>query len=244
MKVGNVMFRSPLLEQHKIHYKLKPKKTKRSTMRMLPNLELVITIPMQMKHTEIEHLIKTHEQWILEKRKQLVLMYPELLIKRQFHTGELYRFLGNEYTIQIIHSSTEEVQIEKSNLLIYTKDDTYQNKERLITKWRNKQAIFLLEELFSEIYNHFDTKIPSVPKVRLRDCKTIWGSCHYKKQTITLNKKLIHLPTDLIKYVIYHELVHLHHPNHSKAFYQELNLYVGDYKEYKNKIKKYSIYYF
>ena len=60
--------------------------------------------------------------------------------------------------------------------------------------------------------------------------KSIWGSCTPAKNSITLNRKLIHYPFEFIEYVVLHEFVHFIQPNHSKAFYNIIENYMPDYK--------------
>jgi len=52
-----------------------------------------------------------------------------------------------------------------------------------------------------------------------------WGSCS-GRGNINLNLQLMRLPDDLIDYVILHELLHTRHPNHSPAFWRDLQAIV------------------
>jgi predicted metal-dependent hydrolase len=58
----------------------------------------------------------------------------------------------------------------------------------------------------------------SFKQVSIRQQKTIWGSCSVRK-TISLNSKLLFLPSDLVRYVLTHELCHTIHLNHSADFW-------------------------
>lgn len=66
----------------------------------------------------------------------------------------------------------------------------------------------------------------SFNKVSIRNQRTRWGSCSYKKN-ISLNMKLVLLPDELVDYVILHELVHTKIHDHSKKFWAELDKHVG-----------------
>lgn len=52
------------------------------------------------------------------------------------------------------------------------------------------------------------------------------GSCTPNNGTIRLSHELLKMPKWVLDYVIIHEMTHLVHPNHSKAFWAK----VGEYK--------------
>jgi len=66
-------------------------------------------------------------------------------------------------------------------------------------------------------------------KVFIRNQKTRWGSCSYKRN-ISLNYKITLLPPELMDYVMLHELTHLKHFNHSRHFWEEMDRLLGDAK--------------
>ena len=74
--------------------------------------------------------------------------------------------------------------------------------------------------------------------VRIKNVKTIWGSCS-SKNNLNFNFKLFFLPEALIDYVFVHELAHLKHMNHSKAFWSEVEKQIPDYKKRREELKRY-----
>jgi predicted metal-dependent hydrolase len=58
-----------------------------------------------------------------------------------------------------------------------------------------------------------------IARVQVRDQRSRWGACS-PKRVITLNWRLIQMPSSVTDYVILHELTHLKHPNHSRRFWQ------------------------
>lgn len=81
------------------------------------------------------------------------------------------------------------------------------------------------------------------PRVILKRVKGYLGQYNKKKHTITLNILIGHLDKECIKYVIIHELTHIRHMNHQKAFWDEVGKYLPEYKVLRNKCKKEFIYY-
>ena len=55
-------------------------------------------------------------------------------------------------------------------------------------------------------------------KISIRDASTRWGSCSAAK-SLSFNWRLVFAPTDVVRYVIVHELCHLKQMNHSKKFW-------------------------
>lgn len=75
--------------------------------------------------------------------------------------------------------------------------------------------------------------------IRVKNLKSRWGSCNQDK-IITLNASLLKLPDKLAEYVIFHELVHTRHLNHSKAFWQEVEALLPDFKERRKALRKFN----
>lgn len=69
----------------------------------------------------------------------------------------------------------------------------------------------------------------TVQRVSVRNQKSRWGSCS-RRGTISLNWRLIQTPAFVLDYLIFHELAHLRHMNHSHRFWDEVERLVPDYR--------------
>ena len=75
-------------------------------------------------------------------------------------------------------------------------------------------------------------------RVSIRNQKTRWGSCS-SMNNISLNMKLLHLPDQLIDYILLHELVHTRVKNHSQDFWNELETVVPNARTVDKQLRDY-----
>lgn len=105
-------------------------------------------------------------------------------------------------------------------------------QKKLLAKKAKEYLPYRLE-YYAKLYGYaFD-------KCRLTHANTRWGSCS-SNRTISLNIGLMKLPEVLRDYVIIHELAHLNHMDHSKAFWAEVGSHDKNYKNHEKKIKYFS----
>ena len=69
-------------------------------------------------------------------------------------------------------------------------------------------------------------------EIRLKKMHTRWGSCNTRARRIWLSIYLPTYPIECTEYVIVHELCHLHHANHSAAFWQTVTTAMPDYQRW------------
>ena len=74
-------------------------------------------------------------------------------------------------------------------------------------------------------------------KVSFKSMMTRWGSCS-AKNNISLNILIAQLPKELQDYIILHELLHTRIKNHSKIFWTELDILIGNAKRIDSILKK------
>ena len=73
--------------------------------------------------------------------------------------------------------------------------------------------------------------------VRIGNQRSRWGSCS-ARSTISLNWRLILLPYEIADYVIFHELAHLKHLNHSLQFWEYLEYICPNSRVYDKELLK------
>lgn len=77
-----------------------------------------------------------------------------------------------------------------------------------------------------------------VPTLTLRRMTTRWGTCNKAKRHVTLNLELGRRDSELLEYVIVHELAHLYEPNHSKRFYAVMDKFLPDWQDKRRELNR------
>lgn len=77
-----------------------------------------------------------------------------------------------------------------------------------------------------------------VGRVSVRNQRSRWGACSAGR-VITLNWRLVQMPTSVRDYVILHELMHVRHPNHSRQFWREVSTVCAWWQDAERWLRRY-----
>ena len=178
----------------------------------------------------IEERILRKKNWILAKDKSIQGL-PLVLPKRKFVNGESVYILGEQYFLDVFEADCDSVQIDGRKVVIKCKQQSSKNN---YAQWIAKYSDEYLENKFMDCLNKFQFKLGLQvhPRLAIRKLKNRWGSCS-PNNLITLNLELIAAKPAHIEYVIFHELTHLIHLDHSKEFFEKLALVCPDYQSRK-----------
>lgn len=87
-----------------------------------------------------------------------------------------------------------------------------------IDRWYRRQARIRIEPLVEIEGTRLGLE---AKKVRVGNQRTRWGSCS-TTGTLSFNWRLVMGRPDAMRYVVVHELIHIRHHNHSRAFWNDL----------------------
>lgn len=147
-----------------------------------------------------------------------------------------FYLLGRKYDVEII-SSSENKAVLTDRFTVYT--DNIELVDGLTEDFYRQKISEVYPRLMDEVRELIkEENIPAPSAVRIKEMKSRWGSCNVMSRAISLNSRLIKYPEGCIRYVILHELAHLKHKGHDRAFYGFVEKYMKDYKTYVNILKK------
>ena len=213
--------------------KIVRKDVKNITLKVRPNGEAILTTPKAASDEHIKFIIEKRAKWIAKKRTFFASFKTP---QKEYVSGEDFKYLGRSYRLKVVQSKEERVKLQRGYLELFVKDKSdIKRKENLIYEWYYEKAMLYFFNILQEFNKIVKQDIKSV---KIRQMKTRWGSCNPYKSYINLNIELIKKPRACIEYVVFHELVHLLYPDHSKKFYDYLTLYMPDWQKRKEILER------
>ncbi|MDC0910815.1 SprT family zinc-dependent metalloprotease [Candidatus Pseudothioglobus singularis] len=192
------------------------------------NAELIVRAPHQLSMNKIHDFINEKKKWVNRQQK----IVNNRLSDSSFDK-DMALLLGSLYPIKVKTDQSKKITFNGEEFLVRSSDQELIHSS--LKKWYKKKfrevAIPRLT-YFADKYNL------SVNQVRIKEQKTLWGSCS-SRNNINLNYLLIMAPMNVIDYVIIHELAHTTHRNHSSHFWKTVESMMPNFKEAKTWLKDY-----
>jgi len=165
----------------------------------------------------IRHLLMERTNWINTKLAIIQQALPT------HNLGETILFRGEIIPVEQLpqlHKSLEKMRKNADIKRHYTR---FYHDESLLT-------------LPSRI-RHYSQKMGLSPsEIRYKSLRRRWGSCD-SKGVITFNVMMMQLSYRHVDYIIVHELAHMRHMNHSKAFHDLVRSVLADEKLLRHELK-------
>jgi hypothetical protein len=150
--------------------------------------------------------------------------------EKSLETG-IISILGQSYPVKIERGRGRRAAFADGVLVVPVTDpDDADAVRRRIEAWLKRRA----EQVFAMVLRRASETASAhgvaAPSWSVRWMKRRWGSCG-RDGRVVFNVRLVQTPLRLIEYVVMHELCHLKHHSHGKAFYAFLSQCQPDWKE-------------
>ncbi len=209
--------------KYPITYTLVTKQVKNINMRISSKGEVVVSANPFVPMDKIDDFVSSKVSWIVKHQKSM----QERSQKSMIDDKHIILF-GNSLKIRKTTGKYNHVSYDKDTLYVQCREQA--DPEKVIRQFLDKLCRDVFLDIATLTFRSLSNYHLEFPDVKIRDMKSRWGSCTPAKNSITLNRKLIHYPFEFIEYVVLHEFVHFIQPNHSKAFYNIIENYMPDYK--------------
>jgi len=205
--------------------------------------------------SDIFKYLERNLDWIEKRKRKWARLVPPT--PAQGHEGDLYWYMGSKLPLKFsvtllqkpfvqILSFEEPTHRELRYFKTLPHRSTSLSSARPEPSGVIHSAILQHLELAAETHlekrvEYWSQQMNLQPKkLRFRNQKSRWGSCN-SRGTISLNRKLIGAPAEVIDSVVVHELAHLRHLNHSKDFWSLVENSVPNLKECEHWLERHSL---
>lgn len=222
-----------------IEYDLERKKVKNLNLRIKADQSVYVSANKNVSERIIRDFLQSKSDYILKALDRYAEMAKYAPKPKMYVDGESFRILGHDLRLKVMQGKRNQVVSDGIYITMTVKDtsDTAM-KRRTMDNWIKKMCQENIQAVCKSVYPKFQKYGVEFPALRFRNMVSRWGSCQPNRKILTFNIALIEAPLSCIEYVVMHEFVHFLHPNHSRDFYQYLNMFMPDWKERKSALEK------
>lgn len=222
-----------------IEFEIKYRERRTMAIQIEPIDKILVISPKGLSEELIKEKVKSKGSWIVKKLMELKEVEYEPFA-REFVNGEAFMYLGRNYSLEIFKDNNikrPKINLNNGKFYITTFTEDHANLKKAMEKWYRKEA----KKIIDKRVNFYIPKIEKEPnQVKIKEQKKKWGSCT-SKGNIYFNWRTIMAPSNVIDYIVVHELCHLVYPGHSKNFWGKVESLLPDYKKRRKWLQKYGI---
>lgn len=173
-------------------------------------------VPEQWATDKIEEAILS-KQYLIHKHLAEWEQLNESRVMREYVSGQSFLYLGRNYALKLVDEPLDHLLLKNGRFLL---GKAYQDnaKELFVTFYKDK-----LRKKLPPLITRYQSQLNVKPnEVRVMELQNRWGSCS-EQGNVNFHWKCAMAPYDVLTYIVVHELAHLLHPNHSPAFWNEVD---------------------
>lgn len=215
-----------------IQYNLKRSSRKTASIYIERDGEVSLLVPQDLSDGQVEELIESKRKWIYTNLAE----WQDLNAtrrQREFVSGEGFFYLGRSYRLQIVEDQDVPLKLKDGYFCLRSSDEGTDSNTVFKEFFRQKGR-----ERIPERVAIYQQQMGVEPKsIRVQELQNRWGSCT-PDGNLNFHWKCMMAPLTVIDYIVVHELAHIHHANHTEAFWNEIDKVLPDYLERKEWLRQ------
>ena len=202
-----------------------------------PDLRVVVRAPSRADARFIAARVAERGGWISRTLQRFRNKGHEPARRLHYLEGETHYYLGEPYRLQVRRGRQAGVVLAGADIRVTLRGEpTAERARRALEAWYRQQALAITDNILAERFGWFRDLGHGCPTVSIRRMTTRWGSLAARRR-LTLNLALIRAPRDCLEYVVMHELCHLEHRGHGRAFHSLMDALVPDWRARKQRLE-------
>ena len=200
------------------------------------NGDVVVRAPETIEAEQIQRVVAERALWVYRALAE----WEELNAsrsQRSFVQGEGFRYLGRTYRLKLVADANPPLVLKDGRW--HLSEDLLEEGPGAARKAFRDYYVRKGEALFHERVAYFAPKIGVTPgPIVVKELGYHWASCG-RDGALNFHWKTMMAPQSVVDYITVHELCHLHHRDHSDAFWNEVDKVLPRYQERKDWLRKF-----
>jgi predicted metal-dependent hydrolase len=211
-----------------IKYTLQRSNRKTASIYIERDGQVSVYVPQDLSKSHLEELLESKRKWIYRNQAE----WHDLnatRVQREYVNGEGFLYLGRTYRLKLVEEQDHPLMLKDGYFCLranngYAPDADAAFKEffRVKEKRRIPERVAFYEDRMGV----------QSKAVKVIDLKNRWASCS-PGGNVNFHWKCMMAPLNVLDYIVVHELAHLIHPNHTDAFWNEVDKVMPDYGDRK-----------
>ena len=210
-------------------------RARRLQIKISPMGEVEVVIPEGMAAYHVAPFVEKHHRWIQQTKSRLFVGLAEYSSNFACLLPEniVLKVIGGDWSVAYkLRPGLRSSLVESESLLQINAPDELVARQ-VLQRWLSRKARRYLLPLLCQWSDETGLRFQ---RLTIRAQKTRWGSCS-SIGTISLNRALMFLDQELVRYLIIHELCHLRHMNHSRHFWALVGSFDHEYRDAERRLK-------
>lgn len=235
------MKRSIVLHGQQVSYELTRKPVKYVNIRVRADGSVSVSAGEWVSEGQIEAILQARALFLLRALEKFSAQADRRPVPLSYRTGELLYLLGKRYVLVLEQGEKNTVCQKETQIVLTVKEpENAALRKRVMEAFLKALCLSVTSSLCGAIQPSMAHLGVPMPEIRVRSMTSRWGSCTPGAQRVTFARQLVEVPLTCIEYVVFHELVHFLHPNHSRQFYACLEAFVPDWRERRQALNDYT----
>lgn len=195
-----------------------------------------VRVPEHVSEERVAAIVDSKKFWIYKALAE----WRELnasKIEREYKNGEGFLYLGRTYRLRLVDDQDEPLLLKGGRMCLRRDVVTTGDATAAKAAFQDYYTARALQRIEPRV-SYFAPKVGVSPAaVEVRELGHRWASCSSKGK-LAFHWKCVMAPQTIIDYIVVHELCHMHHRDHTDAFWNEVDKVIPDFGERKEWLRK------
>lgn len=211
-----------------IEYTLQRSNRKTASIYIERDGQVSVYVPESLSKSQIEELLENKRKWIYRNLAE----WHDLnatRVQREYVNGEGFFYLGRTYRLKLIENQDHPLMLKDGYFCLRSNNGSAPDADAAFKEFYREKGRVRIPERVA----HYECRMGvQATVVKVIDLKNRWASCS-PGGNVNFHWKCMMAPPTVLDYIVVHELAHLIHPNHTDAFWNEVDKVMPDYQERK-----------